>query len=103
MKTLDLLEKALTENPSPKVWCDKLKVARSTLNTARNRGRLSPSLAGGLAMELGENAQQWIAVAALEAEPKTALLQRLQKQSTQLPNVVAKQQQKRPGRPGFFF
>lgn len=83
MKTLELLDKALAENPSPKSWCDKLKVARSALNTARIRGRLSPALAGGLAIELGEDARQWIAVAALEAEPETALLRTIKKHFSQ--------------------
>lgn len=77
MKTLDLLERALAINPSPKAWCDELKVARSALNVARLRGRLSPALAGGLAIKLGENPTQWIAVAALEAEPDSPLLELL--------------------------
>lgn len=77
MQTLELLNKALAINPSPKHWCDKLQMHRSVLNCARNRGRLSPAIAGGLAIELGEDAQQWIAVAALEAEPESTLLQRL--------------------------
>lgn len=77
MQTLELLERALAINPSPKHWCDELKVARSALNVARLRGRLSPALAGGLAMKLNENPTQWVAIAALEAEPKSALTDQL--------------------------
>lgn len=77
MQTLQLLEKALEINPSPKHWCDKLKLNRTAINCARNRGRLSPAIAGGLAIELGENAIQWIAIAALEAEPESSNKKRL--------------------------
>ena len=77
MQTLELLDKALKINPSPKAWCDKLQMNRTALNVARNRGRLSPAIAGGLAIELGEDAQKWIVIAALEAEPESTLLQRL--------------------------
>lgn len=74
MQTLDLLARALAINPSPKAWCDELKLNRTALNVAKNRGRLSPVIAGGLAMKLGENPAKWIAIAALEAEPESALL-----------------------------
>lgn len=77
MQTLDLLNRALAINPSPKAWCDELKVSRSLLNVARARGRLSPVIAGGLAIKLGEDPAKWIAVAALEAEPKSQLLDQL--------------------------
>lgn len=74
MKTMELLDRALSINPSPKSWCDKLQLNRTALNCAKNRGRLSPAIAGGLAIELGENPAQWIAIAALEAEPASPLL-----------------------------
>jgi len=32
---------------------------------------LSPTIAGGIAAQLGENPTQWIALAALEAEPES--------------------------------
>ena len=44
---------------------------------AQKRGRLSPVLAGHFAMKLGENPEHWIAVAALEAEPESSLLEEL--------------------------
>lgn len=77
MKTLDLLDQALAINPSPKHWCDELKLKRTALNVARNRGHLSPVIAGGLAMKLGEDAQKWIAIAALETTPASPLLEQL--------------------------
>lgn len=75
----ELLDKALAVQPSAKAWCDKLGLSRNTLAVGKFRGRLSPAIAGGLAMELGENPEHWIAIAALEAEPESTLLQRLKK------------------------
>lgn len=77
MKTLDLLNKALAINPSPKAWCDALKLTRSALNVARSRGRLSPVIAGGLAIQLGEPPEKWMVIAAMEAEPDSPLLTQL--------------------------
>lgn len=77
--TMELLNKALTVQPSAKAWCDKLGLSRNTLAVGKIRGRLSPAIAGCIAIELGENPEQWIAVAALEAEPESTLLQRLRK------------------------
>lgn len=77
MKTIELLERALAINPSPKAWCDELKLNRTAINVARNRGRLSPVLAGNLAIKLGENPQQWIVIAALEAEQDSPSLRLL--------------------------
>lgn len=77
--TMELLDKALAVEPSAKAWCDKLGLSRNTLAVGKVRGRLSPAIAGGLAMELGEDPQHWIAIAALEAEPESTLLQRLKR------------------------
>lgn len=75
--TMELFQKALAIEPSAKAWCDELGVSRNTLAVAKIRGRLSPVIAGGIAMKLGESPEHWIAVAALEAEPQSTLLQRL--------------------------
>ncbi|MEY4882429.1 MAG: hypothetical protein RIS34_283 [Pseudomonadota bacterium] len=77
--TMDLYSRALEIKPSAKFWCDELGVSRNTLAVAKTRGRLSPTIAGGLAMKLGEDAGHWVAIAALEAEPKSTLLDRLRK------------------------
>lgn len=71
--TMDLFSKALSVQPSAKRWCDELGVTRNTLAVAKIRGRLSPAIAGGLAIKLGENPIHWIAVAAIEAEPEGEL------------------------------
>jgi len=76
---MELLNKALAMEPSAKAWCDKLGLSRNTIAVGKSRGRLSPAIAGGIAMELGENPEHWIAIAALEAEPESTLLQRLKK------------------------
>jgi hypothetical protein len=74
--TMDLLQKALSVKRAAH-WCDELNVDVSTISKAKQRGRLSPVLAGNLAIKLGENPEHWIAVAALEAEPESELLTRL--------------------------
>jgi hypothetical protein len=90
---MDLFSKALEIQPSAKVWCDELGLSRNTLATAKIRGRLSPGIAGGIAMKLGENPIEWIAIAALEAEPESSykkeLLQRVTSLYFALGGVVA--------------
>lgn len=80
--TMQLLTKALTVKRATR-WCEDLNLNMSTISTARKRGRLSPTLAGNLAIELGESPEHWIAVAALEAEPESPLLQTLKTRSEQ--------------------
>jgi plasmid maintenance system antidote protein VapI len=55
----------------------ELHLTRNSLNTAKARGRLSPTVAGQLAERLGEDPGEWIAIAALEAEPPSAARSRL--------------------------
>jgi len=76
--TMELLGKALDVKRSSR-WCEELDLDISTLSQAKKRGRLSPTLAGNLAIELGESPEHWIAIAAIEAEKETPLLQRLKK------------------------
>lgn len=79
--TMELLSKALDvpNAPSAAEWCRRLGVNRTALSVCRARGRLSPTLAGSIAAELGEDPQKWITVAALEAEPETAAKRNLLK------------------------
>lgn len=79
--TLELLNKALEVKRAAQ-WCKDLNLDLSTLSTAKKRGRLSPVLAGNLAMKLGENPEHWIAIAALEAEPDSELLASLRKNAS---------------------
>ena len=75
--TMDLFEKAMKFQPSAEAWCRELGLSRSALAVAKHRGRLAPAVAGGIAMKLGENPTQWVAIAALEAEPENALTDQL--------------------------
>jgi len=74
--TMSLLEKALTVKRAA-AWARELNLTESAFSKARERGRLSPTLASVIALELGEDAQRWGYVAALEAEPESPLRTRL--------------------------
>lgn len=58
--------KGLTE------WASELGLSKRALYTAKDRGHLSPAIAGVLAEKLGENVSQWIVIAALESERESA-------------------------------
>ena len=58
-------------------WVEDVNLSKSAISMAQKRGRLSPTLAGNLAIKLGENPEHWIAIAALEAEPDSTLLEQL--------------------------
>lgn len=75
--TIELLEKAL-EMRNASQWCKRFNMTRATLTNAKKRGRLSPTLAGVLAMEMGADPIFWTAVAAAEAEPPGPLRERLE-------------------------
>lgn len=74
--TMNLLEKALENQPAP-YWTQRLNLARTTLATAKVRGHLSPAIAGALAEEMGEDSQKWIVIAALESERDSACKTRM--------------------------
>jgi hypothetical protein len=82
--TMELFKKALEIQPSAKAWCDELGLSKHALAVAKTRGRLSPAVAGGLAIKLGENPVQWMALAAMEAEPESTLKQELLRRVTSL-------------------
>lgn len=100
--TMDLLSKALALNPSAYAWCKDLGLSKSTLAVAKHRGRLAPAVAGGIAMKLGVDVEHWIAVAALEAEPESTLLQRLKENQGHWRKRLLSRNRLRPGLPGFF-
>ena len=70
--TMTLLDRAL-ELQRAAAWARVLNISEAAMSLARKRGRLSPTLAGNLAIRLGENPEHWIAVAAMEAEPESQL------------------------------
>lgn len=74
--TMDLFEKALSIQRAAD-WAREFNLTRGALSIAKKQRRLSPLLAGNLAIKLGEDPAHWIAVAALEAEPESELLTRI--------------------------
>lgn len=74
--TLELLDKALKKH-SASEWSRRYNLTPATFTNAKSRGRLSPALAGNLAIDLGEDARAWMALAAMEAERESPLLERL--------------------------
>lgn len=76
--TMDLFAKAL-QLQHQAAWARDMNVTPAAFSMAKKQKRLSPVLAGGIAMKLGEDPEHWIAVAALEAEPESELLARLKK------------------------
>ncbi len=62
-------------------WALKLGLSKQALYTAKYREHLSPAVAGVLAEELGQNAKDWIVIAALESERdstcKTRMVKRI--------------------------
>lgn len=76
MNTMILLDRALEIHPAP-FWTNKLKLSRNALHAAKNRGHLSPAIAGALAEELGEDYQKWMVIAALESERDSACKTRM--------------------------
>lgn len=74
--SINLLGKAL-DSASQSQWARKLGISRQTINTAKARGNLSPSLAFCIAEELGENALYWQAIAAAEGEKESAARDRM--------------------------
>lgn len=70
--SLELLDLALRKQ-SASQYARDFNIHPSALTNARKRGRLSPTLAGAFARELGQIEEDWIALAALEAEQPSAL------------------------------
>lgn len=84
--TMNLLEAALLRQPAP-YWHEKLKLSRNALHTAKTRGHLSPAIAGALAEEIGEDAKNWIVIAALESERDSACKDRMIKRLSKITSV----------------
>ena len=68
--TVELLGKALESGRAASI-SRELGLNQRAISTAKRRGKLSPAIAGALALSLGEPAEKWIVIAALEAERET--------------------------------
>ncbi len=75
-QTMDLLQKALVVKNAA-AWSREFNITPGALSHAIKQGRLSPVLAGNFAIELGEEPEPWMAIAAMEAEKESELLARL--------------------------
>lgn len=84
--TMNLLDEALKIEPAP-YWHKELKLARSTLHTARARGHLSPAIAGALAEKLGRNVEGWVFIAAVESEKDSACKERMMRRARQITSL----------------
>lgn len=76
MHTMDLLDRALTL-ASTSEWQRRLGLSEQALYVAKNRGHLSPSIAGAIAELLGDDVDRWMIVAALESERDSACKDRM--------------------------
>ncbi len=74
--TMKLLADALAIKPIPE-WTRELGLSAKALYTARDRGHLSPAIAGDIADRLGKDAKEWIVIAALESDKDSACKQRM--------------------------
>jgi hypothetical protein len=77
-QTMELLRRALEMRKAAQ-WCRDLNITKGAISKAKDRGRLSPTLAGVFALEMGADPIYWTAVAAAEAEPEGPLRTRLEK------------------------
>lgn len=76
--TLDLLARATTVKTIPE-WTEQLGLSQKALYTAKDRGHLTPVMAGGLALALNEDPQMWITTAVIEGEKDSPAKEKLKK------------------------
>ena len=60
-------------------WARDLGLSQRALYTAKDRGHLSPAIAGDIADRLGEPMEKWVVIAAAESERDSASKERLLK------------------------
>jgi len=78
--TLDLLDAAMTEfDISARALSLQLGHSPWTLNRARERGTLSPVIAGQIAELMQLSVEHWMARAVLESEPSSRATDRLRR------------------------
>lgn len=78
--TMELFEKALTVKHQS-AWARDYNITPETFSMAKKTGRLSPIVAGNIAIDLGEDPEHWMAVAVLEAANNGELVARLKKRA----------------------
>ena len=66
--TLALLQRGVATAKSERELCRQLGLGETTLNMARTRGHLSPTVAALIAEKLGEDQIYWTAIAGLESD-----------------------------------
>jgi hypothetical protein len=74
--TMHLLETAMEQKSIPE-WTRELELSKQALYNAKERGHLSPAIAGAIAEKLGQDVNEWIVVAALESEKNSACKDRM--------------------------
>lgn len=74
--TLSLLERALALHNAQE-WARRLSLSKNAIYEARKSGHLTPVVAGNLAIELGEDPQEWITAAVIEGEKDSPAKARL--------------------------
>jgi plasmid maintenance system antidote protein VapI len=78
--TLELVDAALAKTElSERALSTKLGMAPTNIAMARQRGTVSPLVAGQLAALLDLNVEHWIAVAVLESAPKSRMTDQLRR------------------------
>jgi plasmid maintenance system antidote protein VapI len=78
--TMTLLDRATTTTGQSLTELSRaLSLNPNALHAAKGRQHLSPAIAGAIAEQLGENIEQWIAIAALESEKDSACKDRMLK------------------------
>jgi hypothetical protein len=76
--TMNLLAQALEIKSVPE-WTKELGLSKQALYNAKERGHLSPAIAGALADVMGQDPKDWIVIAALESERDSACKERMLK------------------------
>ena len=83
--TMQLLDKAIkqaqAEDPpvSERAFSKRIGLSHAALSVARSRNRLSPIAAGQIAAQIGEDVEHWMALAAIEAQKKSRVTERLRR------------------------
>ena len=79
--TLELLERAKVRFApiSERALSQRLGHSPTALTTARQRGTVSPIIAGQLAELVGEDVEHWMAVAVVESAPRSHVTDHLRR------------------------